>query len=134
MLNQSHHHQHDLRQGGREDSEKAFHDWMHQHLRLTDEQAGLLEPYEEKFEAERLRLRREIQVAGKELAQVVSEGSAMTAESEGLLQRLSAAQGELQRATLRHFFEMKVHLDSAQQAKLSKWTQDSLLHQEAPHE
>lgn len=134
MLNQSHHHRHEARHGPLEDSEKAFHDWMHQHLRLTTEQARLLKPFEQKFEEERQRLRREIQAVGRELARTVSAVSAMTPESEDLLRRLNTAQGELQRATLQHFFDMKVHLDDAQQAKLSRWTQDSLLHQEAAHE
>jgi len=134
MLTQSQHHQHGHHPGTYGGSEQAFHEWMHEHLRLTNEQAQLLEPFELKFENERRRLRREIQSIGRELAQAVSVGSSMTPESEALLLRLNEAQSQLQRATLQHFFEMKEHLGADQQAKLSKWTHDSLLHQEEVHE
>jgi nickel and cobalt resistance protein CnrR len=134
MLTQVQHHRHGHRHGSYEGSEQAFHDWMHQHLRLSPQQAQLLEPFELKFENERRRLRLEIQSIGRDLALAVSMGSAMTPESEALLRRLNEAQAQLQRAALQHFFEMKGHLDADQQAKLSQWTHDSLLHQEAVHE
>jgi nickel and cobalt resistance protein CnrR len=114
-------------------SEQAFHDWMHQHLGLNAEQGRRLEPFELKFEAERQRLRGEIEAVGRELAAAVSAASAMTPESEALLRRLNEAQAQLQRAALQHFYEMKEHLNPAQQAKLSQWTHDSLLHQEGAH-
>jgi nickel and cobalt resistance protein CnrR len=134
MLGQSQHHRHEHRHGPYEGSEQAFHDWMHQHLQLSPAQAQLLEPFELKFENERRRLRLEIQAIGHELALAVSLGTAMTPESEALLRRLNDAQAKLQRAALQHFFEMKEHLDTEQQAKLSQWTHDSLLHQEEAHE
>lgn len=108
-------------------SEGDFHRWMHEQLRVTPEQERALEPVEHAFEQERIRLRKEIAAAGRELADAVRKGADGSPEIESALARLHAAQSELQRATLRHFFEMKDYLDPDQAEKLLQWTHDSLL-------
>lgn len=110
--------------------EAAFHEWMHRNLKLSREQHAVLEPFEEKFEQDRRRLREEIRALGVELARQVQEAAEMTAETRELLGRLSARQRLLQEATLEHFYEMKAHLNPEQQAKLLRWTQNSLLHED----
>jgi hypothetical protein len=86
-----------------------------------------LEPLEAEFEKEREQLRGEIASAGRQLADAVRNGKAGSPEIDAALQRLNAAQGKLQRATLDHFFAMKDHLDPAQAEKLLQWTHDSIL-------
>lgn len=105
-----------------------FHQWMHQHLELTPEQHAALEPAERRFEETRRELEARIAAAGSDLAQAVRTGKGDTPEIRDALQRLHAAQGELQQATLDHFFEMKEPLDPEQSEKLLQWTHDRLLH------
>lgn len=116
-----------------QEPEAAFHDWMHRHLKLSNEQHRVLEPFEESYEKERLRLRAEIRAVGAELARQVREAAEMTDETKATLGRLSLAQRQLQELTLAHFYQMKAHLNPDQQAKLLRWTHDSLVH-EGQHE
>jgi hypothetical protein len=98
-------------------------------LKLSNEQHRLLEPFEQAYEKERLRLRAEIRGVGAELAKQVREASEMSAETQEILARLSASQRQLQELTLVHFYQMKAHLNPDQQAKLLRWTHDSLVHE-----
>ena len=108
-------------------SEDEFHRWMHEQLQITPAQHQALASVEEAYEKEREQLRSEITEAGKLLADAVRQGKAGSPEIEASLQRLNAAQGKLQRATLTHFFAMKDHLDPGQAEKLLQWTHDSIL-------
>jgi Spy/CpxP family protein refolding chaperone len=113
--------------GRRVPAERDFHRWMHDQLHLSAEQHAALEPLEQAFEAESVRLKVEIAAAGRALADAVRRGQRGAPEIEAALARLSAAQSALQRATLDHFFEMKDHLDPDQAEQLLQWTHDSLL-------
>lgn len=104
-----------------------FHQWMHDRLEITAEQHEALAPYESAFEADRERLRVEITEAGRELAKAVRGGRRESPEIEAALTRLNAAQAELQRVTLDHFFAMKAHLEPDQAEKLLQWTHDSIV-------
>nr|WP_265594810.1 periplasmic heavy metal sensor [Haloferula sp. BvORR071] len=115
------------RRHGQAASEEDFHRWMHEQLAITPAQHDALEPLEEAFERDRERLRQEIAVAGRELANAVREGKSSSSGVDAALARLNAAQAKLQRATLDHFFAMKDHLDPAQAEKLLQWTHDSIL-------
>jgi Spy/CpxP family protein refolding chaperone len=108
-------------------SEHDFHRWMHEQLHVTPEQEKAMAPVEQAFEEQRVRLRKEIAEAGRALAAAVRKGQAGSPEIDAALTRLNAAQAELQRATLDHFFAMKDHLEPDQAEKLLEWTHDSLL-------
>ncbi len=110
-------------------AEDAFHQWMHQNLELSAAQEAAMRPQEESFEKERRRLRQAIREAGAELARQVREADALDSPTTATLDRLGAAQRELQAATLAHFFQMRTHLTKRQRALLSRWTHDSLLHE-----
>jgi Spy/CpxP family protein refolding chaperone len=113
---------------GRGPSEQEFHEWLHAHLEMTPAQHQTLEPFEERYESERARLRAEITAAGNRLADAIRSPASDDATVDEALRALHEAQGELQRATLRHFFLMRDHLDPDQAEKLLGWTRDSLLH------
>lgn len=106
--------------------EADLHAWMHAHLDLTPEQHAAMQPGEAAFETERGRLRAEIAAANQELAAAIAQGAQPGPPMDAALQKLSAAQAALQRATLDHFFTMKRYLRPAQQRKLLEWTHDSL--------
>jgi len=105
----------------------VFHEWMHTQLELTAEQRAILEPHERAFDEERRRLQGRIKAAGQTLASRVQASASMTEATRAALGELSGAQGELQRVTLEHFYQMKAHLNAAQQERLLKWTHDSLV-------
>lgn len=103
-----------------------FHAWMHAHLDLTPEQHDALEPIEASFETQRLKLKAEVHAAGLALADTIRDSKESDPALETALQKLNKAQGDLQRATLEHFFAMKRYLRPAQARKLLEWTHDSL--------
>lgn len=103
-----------------------LHAWMHKHLKISEEQHALLDPFEEDFEKERKMLLEEIGIAGKELAAAIRESDNGSPPVEQALLRLNRAQGELQKITLDHFFVMKEHLDPEQAERLLQWTHDSI--------
>lgn len=105
-----------------------FHQWMHENLGLTPAQHDALEPAERRFEEARREIQSRIDGAGRDLAEAVRSGNGDSPEIRDALRRLHAAQGELQQATLDHFFEMKEPLDPAQAEKLLQWTHDRILH------
>jgi len=110
-----------------EASEKDFHAFLHARLQPTPEQALLLDPLEHRYEEERLRLRGAIESASKDLAAAIRDGRRDSVDVGSALARLHGLQGELQRITLDHFFEMKEHLDPTQAALLLELTHDSIL-------
>ncbi len=118
---QPHHHHH---HGGHED----FHQWLHDNLKITPEQETILRPQEEAFESERQALQQKIKSAGKTLAGAIQSSAPDSPDVLKAHEALLAAQGELQRATLKHFFTMKSHLSEEQGQKLLDWTHDSLIH------
>ena len=106
----------------------SLHEWMHQQLELSPGQHAALDPLESSYETERVRLRQLIRQLGSELANGIRD-SAPDAAIIAAQEKLHAAQGQLQQATLRHFIEMKQHLTPAQAARLAAWTHDSILQQ-----
>lgn len=121
-----HHHAHDAAATVAATGPSDLHAWMHKHLDLTPEQHAAMEPGEEDFADERERLGKVITAASKELAKELGEGNARGPALTQALDKLHAAQGELQRATLDHFFAMKRYLRPAQVQKFREWTHDSL--------
>lgn len=103
-----------------------LHAWMHEHLDITPEQHGKLDPIEKEFERRRAALNAQISAAGIELAEVIGAPDVDEARMKTVLERLNQSQAELQRLTLDHFFAMKRYLRPAQARKLVEWTHDSL--------
>lgn len=107
-------------------SELSLHDWMHHHLEISATQHTVLDPLETAYEKERVQLRQTVRQLGSELAVAIRD-AAPAADILAAQEKLNAAQGLLQQATLKHFIEMKKHLTPAQAEKLAAWTHDSIL-------
>lgn len=106
----------------------SLHEWMHQHLEISSTQHAILDPLESAFESQRVQLRQQIRQSGEVLAIAIRDAApdaAILAHQE----KLNAAQGRLQQATLKHFIEMKQYLNPAQAERLAAWTHDSILRQ-----
>jgi len=108
-------------------SEKGFHQWLHDNLKITRDQEQRLAALETSFESERIRLREEIDAAGVRLAEIIRNHQAKSPEAREALSQLAAKQGLLQEATLDHFFAMKTYLDEQQGERLLQWTCDSIV-------
>ena len=109
-------------------SEANFHDWLHGNLEISAAQEAELLPIETLYEDRRLELREAIERAGQRLAGAIREHGANSPELKAAREDLNAAQGQLQQATLDHFFAMKEYLNPEQGEKLLQWTHDSILH------
>jgi hypothetical protein len=104
----------------------SLHEWMHRRLNLSPAQHEALAPLEALYGSDQARLRRVIAELGKSLASAL-RNSAPEAAILSAQQRLHAAQGELQRVTLRHFIAMRRRLNPGQAMEFAIWTHDSLL-------
>ena len=103
-----------------------LHDWMHQHLGITADQHQVLDSLERTYEASHVQLRQAVRQLGTDLAVAIRD-SAPPATILETQEKLNVAQGQLQKATLQHFIEMKQHLTPGQAQKLADWTHDSIL-------
>jgi len=110
-------------------SDLDFHEWTHARLELTPEQEEKLGPIESDYDERRGELVARIESAGRSLAHAFGAGDEESETFRGALEEFQRAQGELQRLTLEHFFDMKRHLSPDQAEKLRKWIHDSIAHE-----
>lgn len=102
------------------------HYWIHQQLGITSEQEKSLDPIEHRYSARRIQLTQAIQQANTELANVLLEDKAATPRVNAAIEKIHAAQGELQMVTIAHVFEMKAVLTPDQWDRLMKLTAEAL--------
>jgi Spy/CpxP family protein refolding chaperone len=102
------------------------HEWIHKQLGLTSEEHKALESIERKFAERKRNLSGEIRSANKELAEAIKQDQADSPRVSTAVERIHHAQGELQKATLEHVFEMKGVLTPEQYQKLLNLTADEL--------
>lgn len=103
-----------------------YHAWIHQELALTDEQERKLGPSERRYEESKRHLTELIRLANQELGQAISEDRYNSPRVQAAGQRIHAAMGELQHATLEHIFEMKEVLEPEQYDRLITLTREAL--------
>src|SRR6516162_4997567 len=94
------------------------HIQIHQKLGLTQEQEKRLEPIEQRFAQQKEQLLRSIRQANGQLAMAIREDKPNSSEITTAVAAIHAAQGELQKVTLDHVFEMKAVLQPEQYQKL----------------
>lgn len=97
-------------------SDDEAHRWFHRHFHLTAEQDRLLEPTERRFAEAQAKAVAEIRAANRDLASAIKADGKYSTAVEAAIERISRAQAELQKATIRHCLEMKEHL-TPEQAK-----------------
>jgi len=107
------------------DPEEA-HIWIHHQLNITPEQEKAIAPIEHRYDERRKQLTQVIRQANTELANVIFEDKAASPRVDAAIEKIHAAQGELQMVTIQHVFEMKAVLTPEQGDKLLKLTADAL--------
>lgn len=111
-----------IRQASPEDA----HVWIHQQLGITPEQEKSLQPLEHRYSERRMQFTQAIELANEELANVILEDKAASSRVNAAIEKIHAAQGELQMLTIAHVFEMKAVLTPEQWDKLLKLTARAL--------
>ena len=102
------------------------HIQIHQKLGLTQEQEKRLEPIEQRFAQQKEELLRSIRQANGQLAKAIRDDKSNSSEITTAVAAIHAAQGELQKITLDHVFEMKAVLQPEQYQKLLDLTAQAL--------
>lgn len=104
------------------------HQWLHEQLHITAEQDVKLAPIEKKFSNQKKALEEAIIDANHELAAAISKDGNYSPRVKQAVEKIHMAQGELQKATLEHLFEMHGVLTPEQRKKLNSLTTDALTH------
>ncbi len=102
------------------------HGWLHKELHITSDQEKKLIPIEQKFAARKQSLEMKIREANIELSKAMLEDKRYSDRVQAGIDTIHHAQGELQKATMEHLFEMQTVLTPEQADKLNKFAADAL--------
>lgn len=103
------------------------HVWLHEQIGITDEQHQKLSVIEKNFAEKQKVLREKIHVGNLELAAAMLEDKAFSERVAAAVERIHHAQGELQKLTIEHIFDMQTVLTPQQAEKLNKLAADALV-------
>lgn len=106
------------------------HQSLHEHLGISAEQEKKLEPIEEHFLARKAALTQAINNANSELGTAILADKSYSIRVKKAVEEIHHAQGELQKETLEHLFEMQTVLTPEQSEKLNQLAADALIHKQ----
>lgn len=107
-------------------SEPTLHAAIHGQLDLTPDQERRIDAIEADFAEERATLEAELRAANRELVTAISANQGDTPEVQAAVDHFHVAMGDLQKATLRHIFEMRAVLTPQQAAHFDAAVVESL--------
>ena len=103
------------------------HAWLHEQIGITAEQDDKLASIEKSFAEKQSALKKEIHIGNLELAAAMLEDKAFSERVAAAVERIHHAQGELQKVTIEHIFDMQTILTPQQAEKLNKLAADALV-------
>ncbi len=103
------------------------HVWLHEQIGITADQDQKLIEIERTFAEKQRVLRGKIHVGNLELAAAMLEDKAFSERVAAAVERIHHAQGELQKLTIEHIFDMQTVLTPQQAEKLNKLAADALV-------
>lgn len=103
------------------------HVWLHEQIGITADQDQKLIEIERTFAEKQRVLRGKIHVGNLELAAAMLEDKAFSERVAAAVERIHHAQGELQKLTIEHIFDMQTVLTPEQAEKLNKLAADALV-------
>ena len=109
------------------------HAFIHTQLGITPEQDQRLHPIEARFKERRNALIGQLQAANRDLAQAILEDRTESVRANATVERIHAVQGELQKMTLAHIFEMQSVLTPEQYDRLLQLTAQRLASLDQEH-
>jgi nickel and cobalt resistance protein CnrR len=104
----------------------AGHAWLHQKLKLSPDQAKQLEPIEQRYAEEKRHQEEMMNIANRELAQVILEEKRDSEKVRIAVDKIHHAMGEMQKATINHVFAMQPVLNAEQYEHLLQLTAQGL--------
>lgn len=93
----------------------GMHEFVHHELSLTSEQEVRLEEIEGAFAVEHRRLEAQLRAANANLAAAMDEEHEFGPKVSEAIDEVHSSMGDLQKATIRHVFNMRAILDDRQQ-------------------
>jgi Spy/CpxP family protein refolding chaperone len=102
------------------DAEVSLHQFVHDELSLTADQEQRLDALEARFAVEQARLEASARAANAQLAQAMETEHEYGPEVSAAIDEVHARMGELQKATVRHVFDMREILDPDQQLQFDR--------------
>lgn len=109
-----------------EDAPHGMHDFVHKELHLTSDQEVRLDVLERNFAVERRKLELALRSANAGLAQAMSEEHRYGPKVGAAIDDVHARMGDLQKATVRHVFNMRALLDPGQQKAFDREVSQAL--------
>lgn len=103
------------------------HTWLHKQISITAGQDRSLTQIEKKFAEKQRQLQADIHTGNVELANAMMEDGKFSERVAAAVERIHHAQGELQKATIEHIFDMQTVLTPEQAEKLNKLAADALI-------
>ena len=104
----------------------GLHDFVHDELTLTTDQEQRLDALEARFAVERARLEGSARAANARLAQAMENEHEYGPEVSAAIDVVHARMGDLQKATVRHVFDMREILEPEQQRQFDRKVSDAL--------
>ena len=104
----------------------GLHDFVHDELTLTTDQEQRLDALEARFAVERARLEGSAGAANARLAQAMENEHEYGPEVSAAIDEVHARMGDLQKATVRHVFDMREILEPEQQRQFDRKVSDAL--------
>ena len=104
----------------------GLHDFVHDELTLTTDQEQRLDALEARFAVERARLEGTARAANARLAQAMENEHEYGPEVSAAIDEVHARMGDLQKATVRHVFDMREILEPEQQRQFDRKVSDAL--------
>lgn len=104
-----------------------MHQLLHKELNLAASQDKKLEVIERRFAERKIQLEASILEAKAELAKAITNDKKYSNRVKTAVDKIHHAQGELQKASLEHLFEMQSVLSPEQSEKLNRMAADALL-------
>lgn len=104
----------------------GLHDFVHDELTLTTDQEQRLDALEARFAVERARLEGSARAANARLAQAMENEHEYGPEVSAAIDEVHSRMGDLQKATVRHVFDMREILDPDQQRQFDRKVSEAL--------
>lgn len=102
------------------------HGWLHDRLSMTVEQDRALAALEARFVEQKAGPEAEIRAANQVLAEAIWQDRRYSERVGTAVERVHRAQGELQKLSIQHIFEMQNALEPSQIKKLHELVADAL--------
>ncbi|WP_324827772.1 periplasmic heavy metal sensor [Qipengyuania zhejiangensis] len=102
------------------DAEGSLHQFVHDELSLTADQEQRLDALEARFAVKQARLEASARAANAQLAQAMETEHEYGPEVSAAIDEVHARMGDLQKATVRHVFDMREILHPDQQRQFDR--------------